>query len=166
MKKLIILLMLFMPFTAMAQKFGYMNYDQVLKAMPEYIQAQAQLETLKAKYNAEMERTDREFNRKYSEFLDGQRDFPQNILLKRQKELQDLCDRGVAFRAECNSLLKSAEEELITPITSKLNITLGRVGDEMALEYIINTAGKDYLYIGPNGIDITGTVKGMLGIEE
>ena len=79
MKKLILILMLFLPLTAMAQKFGYMNYDMVLKAMPEYIKAQSQLEILKAKYTAEAERTDQEFNRKYSEFLDGQRDFPKNI---------------------------------------------------------------------------------------
>lgn len=166
MKKLIIFLMLAMPLSVMAQKFGYMNYNQVLKVMPEYVQAQAQLEQLKAKYNAEAERTDREFNRKYSEFLDGQKDFPQNILLKRQKELQDLCDKGVAFRAECDALLKEAEAELVTPVTSKLNTALGQVGDEMALEYIVNTEGKDFLYIGPNGIDITTAVKVKLGLAE
>ena len=137
MKKLILILMLFLPLTAMAQKFGYMNYDMVLKAMPEYIKAQSQLEILKAKYTAEAERTDQEFNRKYSEFLDGQRDFPKNIMLKRQKELQDLLQNGVKFREECDKLVKQAEEELMTPITSKLNVALGQVGDEMALEYII-----------------------------
>ena len=155
-----------LPLTAMAQKFGYMNYGTVLHAMPEYAQAQEQLAQLKEKYNAEAERTDAEFNRKYAEFLDGQRDFPQNILLKRQKELQDLCDNGVKFRAECDQLLKNAETELMTPVTSKLNIALGQVGDEMSLEYIVNTEGKDFLYIGPNGIDITGAVKAKLGISE
>lgn len=165
MKKLIICLLLCLPLSVMAQKFGYMNYSNVLKAMPEYTQAKKQLAQLKATYDAEAERTDKEFNRKYSEFLDGQKDFPQNILLKRQKELQDLCDKGVAFRAECDSLLKNAEDELMTPVTSKLNLALGAVGDEMALEYIINTEGKDYLYIGPNGIDITASVKAKLGIE-
>lgn len=166
MKKLILILMLFLPLTAMAQKFGYMNYDMVLKAMPEYIKAQSQLDILKAKYKAEAERTDQEFNRKYSEFLDGQRDFPKNIMLKRQKELQDLLQNGVKFREECDKLVKQAEEELMTPITSKLNVALGQVGDEMALEYIINTEGRDFLYIGPNGIDITSAVKAKLGIQE
>lgn len=166
MKKLILCFLLMMPLTLMAQKFGYMNYTSVLKSMPEYNQANHQLAQLKAKYDAEAERTDAEFNRKCSESLDGQRDFPQNILLKRQKELQDLCDKGVAFKAECNALLKSAETELMTPVTSKLNLALGQVGDEMALEYIINTEGKEFLYIGPNGIDITAAVKAKLGIGE
>jgi len=166
MKKLILILMLLLPVTAMAQKFGYMNYGVVLKAMPEYADAQIQLDTLKAKFNAEAERTDLEFNRKYSEFLDGQRDFPKNILLKRQKELQDLLQNGVKFREECDQLVKQAEQELMTPVTSKLNVALGQVGDEMALEYIINTEGKDFLYIGPNGIDITSAVKAKLGITE
>ena len=166
MKKLILILMLFLPLTAMAQKFGYMNYDMVLKAMPEYIKAQSQLDILKAKYTAEAERTDQEFNRKYSEFLDGQRDFPKNIMLKRQKELQDLLQNGVKFREECDKLVKQAEEELMTPITSKLNVALGQVGDEMALEYIINTGGRDFLDIGPNGIDSTSAVKAKLGIQE
>lgn len=164
MKKIIFCLLLMMPLSVMAQKFGYMNYANVLKEMPEYAQVQEQLAVLKAKYNAEQERTEVEFNKKYSEFLDGQRDFPQNILLKRQKELQDLCEKGVQFRAECDQLLKNAEEELMTPVTSKLNIALGEIGNEMALEYIINIEGKEFLYIGPNGIDITGAVKAKLGL--
>ena len=86
-------------------------------------------------------------------------------MLKRQKELQDLLQNGVKFREECDKLVKQAEEELMAPVTSKLNVALGQVGDEMALEYIINTEGKDFLYIGPNGIDITSAVKAKLGIQ-
>ena len=52
MKKLIFILMLFLPLTVLAQKFGYMNYDAVLKAMPEYTQAQGHLDILKVKYKA------------------------------------------------------------------------------------------------------------------
>ena len=39
-----------------------------------------------------------EFNRKYEDFLEGQRDFPQTILQKRQLELQQLMEKNIEFR--------------------------------------------------------------------
>ena len=65
-------------------RFAYLSYDQALKAVPGYELAQQSLENLKAKYEAEQKRTEQDFNLKYEEFLDGQRDFPETILRKRQ----------------------------------------------------------------------------------
>lgn len=166
MKKLIFTLLLMLPLSVMAQKFGYMRYENLLKAMPEYAEVQKRIAELKEQYKAETERSETEFNRKYNEFLEGQKNFPKNILLKRQKELQDLCDNGIKFREECTRLLKEAEEQLMIPVTSRLNTAIGEVGIEMKLEYIINTEGKNYLFIGPNGVDITPTVKAKLGLQE
>ena len=167
MKKLILILMLFLPLTAMAQKFGYMNYDMVLKAMPEYIKAQSQLEILKAKYTAEAERTDQEFNRKYSEFLDGQRDFPKNIMLKRQKELQQLMDQSLQFKKEAQELLTKAEAELMAPVRSRLNDAITAVGKRHNYAYVLNTDANAYPYISGEGEaeDCTDAVLVELGIK-
>lgn len=166
MKKLVFTLLLMLPLSVMAQKFGYMRYENLLKSMPEYTEVQNRIAELKEQYKAETERSETEFNRKYNEFLEGQKNFPQNILLKRQKELQDLCDNGIKFREECARLLKEAEEQLMMPVTSRLNTAIGEVGIELNLEYIINIEGKNYLFIGPNGVDITPTVKAKLGLPE
>ncbi|MBQ0060944.1 MAG: OmpH family outer membrane protein [Bacteroidaceae bacterium] len=165
MKKVIIALLMVLPLSAMAQKFGYMNYNDVLTAMPEYLQAQNKLTDLKAQYKAETTRSEEDFNRKYNEFLEGQKDFPQNILQKRQKELQDLYQNGVQFREECEKLLKNAETELTNPAKAKLNAAIGQVGTEMQLDYIVNVENNNILFVGPNGIDITNAVLAKLGMQ-
>ena len=47
-KKIIIMALCMLPLAASAQsKFGYFNYDDMLKAMPEYTEAQNNLNMLK-----------------------------------------------------------------------------------------------------------------------
>ena len=76
-------------------KFGYLSYSEVIKLMPEYVRAQEKLNLLQQRYDEELARADNEFNLKFSEFLEGQKNFPENILLKRQKELQDLMEKNL-----------------------------------------------------------------------
>lgn len=97
---LLFCLFVFLPLNASAQgKFGYLSYDAVLKAMPEYAIAEQNLANLTAQYESEVKRAEDEFNTKYEQFLDGQHEFPQTILQKRQRELQDLMEKNIAFKA-------------------------------------------------------------------
>ena len=98
MKRFLVLFVAFVSLSAFAQsdatsstsvKFGYLSYQAAIKSMPDYTLAQQKLTDLKEQYKAETKRVEDEFNRKYEEFLDGQRDFPKTILQKRQTELQE-----------------------------------------------------------------------------
>lgn len=165
MKKILIALFALLPLSAMAQHFGYLDYDYILKQMPEYEEAQRHLAELKTAYQAEMRHSEEEFNRKYNEFLNGQKTFAENIRVRRQKEIQGLYEAGLSFRKECEEHLKMAEEELLSDVKLSLNKAVGEVGNEMNLEYILNTSEHALLYAGPNGFDITEQVKAKLGIQ-
>lgn len=173
MKQLITLLFALLPFTVSAQEqvrvpqFGYLSYNTVFQSMPEYKQAQADFAALKAKYDAEATRAEEEFQRKFTEFLNGQKDFPQSIMLKRQAELQDLMDRSIAFRKESSRLLAEAEARMQAPIASQLNQAIYEVAAERGLIYVLNTDGNAVPFVHPQvGVDITEAVKQKLGIKE
>ena len=100
--------------------YGYVSYNDVLQSMPEIEQAQKSLETLRSKYDVEMKRSEDEFNAKYEEFLEAQRDLVPSILRKRQAELQDMMDKNTAFRAEARRLLAQAESDAYAPLHAKL----------------------------------------------
>ena len=110
MKRLVFILpLLLFCITASAQiQFGYVSYEQVLKEMPEYAKATQDLTALKAKYEAEAQKGEEEFQQKFVDFLQGQKDFPQAIMQKRQAELQALMDNGVAFRMKSQELSAQA----------------------------------------------------------
>lgn len=175
MKKIIILALmtLLLPFAgrvggASAQtRFGYLDYDAVLRQMPEYAEALQRVSALKVKYEQEATRGEEEFQRKFSEFLQGQKDFPENILVKRQAELQNLMEAGIKFRQDAQQLLSKAERELMSGVKVKLNEAIHAVATEMGYGWVLNTGGDSCPYINPDlGDDVTHPVLQHLGVEE
>lgn len=166
MKRLYAFLFVVLPLTVFAQmQFGYVNYQQVLKEMPAYAQAKQDMEVLKAKYEAEATRGEEEFQKKFVDFLQGQKDFPQSIMQKRQAELQSLMDNGVAFRVQVQELIAQAEKDMIGAVEKELNRAILEVGVEYGYGYILNVDGNACPYINPLvGIDVTELVRQKLGL--
>ena len=139
--------------------FGYLSYETALKAMPDYAVVQQQMADLRAQYQAETKRVEDEFNRKYEDFLDGQRDFPKTILQKRQSELQELMEKNIAFREHSLQELAQAEQEAMAPLRIRLIETLGNIGRERGYAFIVDTDQKALPFINPaTGEDITELV--------
>lgn len=140
-------------------QFGYLSYSAVLMQMPEYTQASQQYEELRGKYEAEATRAEEEFQRKFSEFMQGQRDFPASIMQKRQAELQELMERSITFRQESQRLLAEAETALKQPAVDHLNAAIQAVGAEKGLMFILNTDGNACPFVHPQaGVDVTAAV--------
>jgi outer membrane protein len=165
MKKVFLLLFFTVfSFSVGAQvKFGYLSYDSVFQSMREYAQAKQSLADLKAKYDAEIKHSEDEFNKKYEEFLDGQKDFPPTILQKRQMELQEFMDKNVAFKEETRKFLRDAENDAYAPIQDKLNAVIRAVGKEKGFAFILNVDYNSCPYIDPSqGENISSVVKDRL----
>ena len=141
MKKLILFFLLLATMPALAQselKFGYLSYNAVMQAMPEYAAMQNSMAELRQKYEAEQKRVEDDFNKKYEEFLDGQKSFPKTILQKRQSELQEMLDKNIAFKKESQRLLSQAEEEAMAPIRVRLAEVLDAIGRERGYAFIVD----------------------------
>ena len=119
--------------------FGFISYSAALQQMPEYAIAKRNIADLRIKFDAEAKRSEEEFNKKYEEFLEGQRDFAPSILRKRQSEIQDLMEKNVAFKAEAKRLLEQAEQDAMAPVREKLNQMLTTIGRQRGYAFILNT---------------------------
>ena len=152
-RNLILLLLSLAAFTMSAQstiKYGRLDYDSLLTSMPEYTQVQEQLASLRQQYDKEAAYNEANFKRLFADFLQGQKDFPQNIMLKRQRELQDAMEKSLAFRHSCDSLLVRAEADLLAPLYVKLNAAIQAVGMERGYECIVNTAAGTHPFLHPS----------------
>ncbi len=156
----ILLLFMFLPMLLSAQgKFGFYSHKEVLMAVPEYLLAIEEFELLKQRCNAEIERNEQELTRKYVAFLDGQQDFPEPILRKRQKELQQMVDNSVLFRDRLKVWLSQAKDSLLAPCNERVDIALAKVCERMDLAYAINSDEVMYRYVNPKyGEEITPLV--------
>ena len=149
--------------TAQGLKFGYINFDEVIRIMPEYAQVESDMSQLRSKYDAEMKRAEDEFNKKYEEFLEGQHDFAPSIYQKRQAELIDMMDKNISFKNEARRLLRQAEQDARQPLKDKLKGILARLGQERGYAFILNTDGDALPFVNPEqGEDITQMVKDLI----
>ncbi len=144
-------------------RFGYLSYEAALKSMPDYTIVQQKLSDLRQQYQDETLRVEDEFNRKYEEFLEGQREFPKTILQKRQTELQELLDKNLEFKEHSRMELEKAEQDLMAPLKIRLIEVLGTIGRQRGYAFIVDTDTKALPFINPAmGQDLNQQVQDAL----
>lgn len=165
MKKILLVIFACIAMAAQAQdnapalKFGYLSYDLALKSMKEYATVQMRMDSLRSAFNAEMQRVEDEFNRKYEDFLEGQKDFPRTILLKRQTELQEMMQKNIDFKQQLQRELTDTEAQLMAPLRIHLNEAIATIAREQGLVLVINTDANACPFIEPAmGVDVNELV--------
>ena len=170
MRRTLILICALIALNAQAQndssqvfRFGYLSYKAAIERMAEYAVVQQQMEDLRAQYQAETLRVEDEFNRKYEEFLDGQREFPRTILQKRQTELQELMEKNIKFKEQSRQELEDAERQAMAPLRIRLIELLSTIGRERGYAFVYDTDTKALPFINPaQGEDISQMVNARL----
>ena len=149
--------------TQTAARYGYLSYQEALKSMPQYAMVQKKMENLRSQYQAETLRVEEEFNRKYEEFLEGQREFPKTILQKRQTELQQLMEKNIEFKANSLKELDATEKDAMAPLRLRLNDVLREIGINKGYAFIYDTDTKALPFLNPEmGDNINLIVKDAL----
>lgn len=156
----------FLMLSAQEGKFGFIDFNATLRIMPDYLEAEMNLRQIQNDYHEEIERSKREFERQYIEFMLEQDHLSASIVAKRQKELQLLMDNNAKFRDNVQQELESRREELLMPIRKKLLNAVSEVCNAQNLDYVVDTGKGTYLYINQEkGVDITDSVYDILGVE-
>lgn len=160
MRKLLFLVLLSpLALAAQVAQYGYFSMSSVLDSIPEYRTAQDDYNALLVRCDAEVAHSEEELTRCYVAFLDGQNNFPEPILRKRQKELQDLVDRSVVLRDQLKEWLSQAHDSLFAPVNKRVDEAVARVCIVRDLAYAIDADNSSYRFINPKfGCDITALV--------
>lgn len=144
-------------------RYGYLSYNDALHNMAGYAQAEKQVMELHEAYENELKRSEEQFSKAYAEYVEGQQTFPENILLKRQKELQSLMEQSMRFKQEARQLLAENEQKVMQPLRDRLDQAIYRVGMDRGLAFVLNTDNHAYPFLNPNvGIDVTADVLKLL----
>ncbi len=165
LKKLVIAFMCCLPLTMVAQsfKFGTVNANEVLAAMPECADAETQLMDLQKRYENEYVKLQEDFQKKYQEFQAMGDTVPETIQMRRAEELQAMQQRIESFLQVVDQDMNKKRQEYFAPVQQKLMDAINAVGAENGFTYIfdINTV----LYKGNGNEDVTPLVKAKLGLK-
>ncbi len=144
---------------------GKVSTGTILPRMPQYIAMQESLKSLKEQYEAEAKKSESDFQRKFEEFMQGQKDFPKTILEKRQNELQMMLETNVEFRIKAQKLLAEAERSMLADVKAELAEAIAAVAQENGIGIVFDMDGDSVPYVMPNlALDITEAVLQYLGI--
>lgn len=165
-KKLILVLAIIVPMSAFAQKFGSVNIEEIIVAMPESKAAEAQINEASKKYEAEFQKLNEELNKLYTDFqaIQNDPDTPDTIKERRMQEIQERAANVDKFRATAQQDLQRQNEQLMAPIQQKLTDAIKAVGQEGNFTAIVPFEGGVFLYQGTDVIDVTPLIKAKLGI--
>lgn len=147
--------------------FGQVRTSKILTRMPQYHAVQKNLKALKEQYEAEAKKSENDFQRKFEEFMSGQKEFPKTIQEKRQNELQNMLETNASFRIKVQVLLKEAEESMMADVRVELNDAITIAAQERGVSLVFDLDGGSIPYIVPGlATDLTDDVIKLLGIED
>jgi len=166
LKRIAFILLLIAPMSVFAQKFGHIKTQDILAVMPEYTKAQTDIETMRQQWASEIKVVEDDFQKKFTAFQQEQANLPKNILERRQKDLQDLHERGMQMQQDAQQELEKSWLSMIEPIAKKIDDAIKAVGQEGNYVYIFDLNSVQIPFVNDAlSTDVTSAVKAKLGIK-
>jgi outer membrane protein len=164
MKKLFLALMMLAPMAAFAQKFGHINSQEVMQAMPEATQMRTEMEALQKQYEADEKAMIDEYQKKVEAYQKDEATMPDNMKQRKIQEIQEMEQKITQARQDNAQALQKAYADKLTPIQNKVMEAIKSVGNAGGYVYIMETNSIPFINTTLS-TDVTAQVKAKLGIK-
>lgn len=152
--------------SANAQKFGYLNSQELLAAMPETDSVQSQMADLGKELESQFTAMRTEFTTKSQELSTNLSTLSETIRKQKEKDLFDLQTRIEEFQQSANQELQTKNMELLRPVMEKAQAAITKVAKEQGLTAVFDLAtGALNYYNEAQMVNMLPLVKQSLGIK-
>lgn len=153
---------------AYSQKYAYVDTEYILDNIPEYKDAQNELDDISVEYQKEIEDKFAEIDKMYRDFQAEAVLLPDDIkkkkeeeIVAKEKEVQDLQKKRFGKDGD----LFQKREELIKPIQEKIYNAIEEIAEDKNYAFVFDKAGSlTILYVSVK-YDISDDVLDMVGAE-
>ncbi len=148
-----------------AQKFGYVNSQELLIAMPETKKMDTLIQKRSEEYQMQVQKMYQEYQLKGDDYQKKVASGNMSPLIKEatEKELASMENNIREFQQKAEEELDKYQTQLIAPIQEKALTAIKTVAKTGGYSYIFDDAAGALLY-KPEGDDVTALVKKQLGI--
>ena len=164
MKKVLLMLFMFAPLATFAQKFGHVNSQEIIQAMPECTKARTDIAAVTKTYEADLKSMQDELQKKAEAYEKEQATLPANIKERREKELQDMYQKIQQTYQDNQQALAKEQSERMQAIQTKVLDAIKQVGQSGNYVYIMDLAGGVPYISSTLSTDVTAEVKKKLGL--
>jgi outer membrane protein len=127
-------------------KFGHINSDELIRALPEFDSANASLEKFRQELINNLEIMTVELNNKSDSFNKESKNLTDIVRQTKEQELIDLNRRIQEFQTNAQEQLQNKQVELFQPIYNKVDKAIKDVGKENGFLYVFDIAKGSLLY--------------------
>ena len=156
-----ILLIVGISMSLNAQKYGYLNTEELIKSLPEVSQANTKIEALRDSLTKVAQSMITELQNKYKDLESRVDQIPPAQLEKEKQKLQGEEQNIHAFDQKSQQLIYERSNALLAPIQEKINQAIQSVAAEQGYTYIFDTSLGNILYVDKT-LDISSLVKAKL----
>jgi len=165
MKKIVILFILMVTFqTLSAQKYGYLNKEELYKSIPEYDSATVQVDKLRTEYTNMLASMQGEYSSKSTSLNNESATISDYLRQTRQDELKNLNVRIQLFSVRANAQLDEKKNQLLQPILTRVDEAIKAVATEQGFIFVLD--GGQMLFADEKKCtNILPLVKAKLGVK-
>lgn len=163
MKRLVLLLALALPMVVSAQKFGYVNTQELFQLMPEIKTAQARIDSLSSQYETMFAGMQEEYKKKSAEYDQKSATMTDAMKQIQAEELYGLQQRIQTAYQTAQQDIQTKQQEFLVPIREKMMKAIKTVGDKNGYTYIFDSQAM--VYSAPTADNLLEPVKKELGIK-
>ena len=149
--------------SAQAQKFGYLNSNELLAMMPESIEMQEELQTYAKGLESQLSAMQAEYEKKVVEYQQNETSYTDVIKEDEIREIESIQQRVVEFQKNAQQSLSEKEAELFTPIRDKAMMAIDNVAKEGNYTFIFDSGSGSFLYAAESE-NVLSLVKSKLGL--
>lgn len=166
--KLTLAVVLVMGATSLfAQKFGRINTQEIIMAMPETKTMQENMDTFAKELSDNIETMNVEFNTKLQDFQKNYNTFSDAIKEVKEKELNDMQTRTREFQERAQQDYQKKQNELLAPIIDKAKSAIDKVAAASGFLVVFDTSTGSLAYFDEATLtDVAPAVKKELGITD
>jgi outer membrane protein len=165
MQKIVILFILMITFqTLSAQKYGYLNKEEIYKSIPEFDSATVQVEKLRKEFENQLASMQGEYSSKSASLNNETVNISEYLRQSKQDELKNLDVRIQLFSVRANAQLDEKKNQLLQPVITKVDDAIKAVATEQGFIFVID--GGQMLFTDEKKcINILPLVKARLGVK-
>jgi len=147
-------------------KFGHINSDELIQAMPEFDSATVKLEKYRKELINYLEIMSVELNNKSDAYNKESKNLTDLVKQTKEQELVDLNRKIQEFQTNAQQQLQSKQQELFQPVYAKVDKAIKDVGKENGFTYVFDVAKGTLLYFDETkSTNVMPLAKAKLGLK-
>ena len=150
-----------------AQKFGYINSQELIAAMPERDSVANKMQKFQEELQTQFEAIQVEFNNKFQDYQKNAATYTESVNQMKAKELEDLRNRSEEFQQQAQQDMQNMYTQLMAPVITKAQEGIKKVSKAGGFTIVFDAAAGALAYQDDATVaNILPLVKKELGIVD